>query len=421
MVEAMLLVVLVIFLFLRSLRATLIPFVTIPVSLIGAFFFLYVLGLLHQRADAARHGARDRPGGRRRDRGAGEHLPPHRGRHAAVRRRRCTAAARSRFAVVAMTLTLAAVFAPLAFMTGNTGKLFTEFALTVAAAVLVSGFVALTLTPMMCSKMLRHQASAQRALQLRPSASSVALNNGYRRLADALRCATAGSWSWCSSLVAVAGRLPAQVARSRSSRRSRTAASSSASCSRPRARRWTTPTATRASVEEHVPGGARDPALLRGGRAGPGAARTRSTSRCRFVQLEAVGRAHAQASRQITAQLAPQDVRDHARRARLPGQSALARPELPQPAGAVRGAGATPTRSCDQLVERADGQGARLPGPRQPRQRPQAQQAAAHGRHRPRQGGATSASTSRPSAARSRRCSAGARSRASSAKASSTT
>jgi multidrug efflux pump len=59
------------------------------------------------------------------------------------------------FAVVAMTLTLAAVFAPLAFMTGNTGKLFTEFALTVAAAVVVSGFVALTLTPMMCSRILK--------------------------------------------------------------------------------------------------------------------------------------------------------------------------------------------------------------------------------------------------------------------------
>jgi multidrug efflux pump len=61
------------------------------------------------------------------------------------------------FAVVAMTLTLAAVFAPLAFMTGNTGRLFTEFAFTVAAAVIVSGFTALTLTPMMCSKLLHHE------------------------------------------------------------------------------------------------------------------------------------------------------------------------------------------------------------------------------------------------------------------------
>ncbi|MGS0759287.1 efflux RND transporter permease subunit, partial [Roseateles sp. GG27B] len=60
------------------------------------------------------------------------------------------------FAVLAMTMTLAAVFAPLAFTPGRTGRLFAEFALTLAGAVVVSGFVALTLTPMMCSKLLRH-------------------------------------------------------------------------------------------------------------------------------------------------------------------------------------------------------------------------------------------------------------------------
>jgi multidrug efflux pump len=65
------------------------------------------------------------------------------------------------FAVVAMTLTLAAVFAPLAFTPGRTGRLFGEFALTLAGAVIVSGFVALTLTPMMCSKLLRHNPDAE--------------------------------------------------------------------------------------------------------------------------------------------------------------------------------------------------------------------------------------------------------------------
>ena len=59
--------------------------------------------------------------------------------------------------MIAMTLTLAAVFAPLAFTPGRTGRLFVEFALTLAGAVVVSGFVALTLTPMMCSKLLKHQ------------------------------------------------------------------------------------------------------------------------------------------------------------------------------------------------------------------------------------------------------------------------
>ena len=61
------------------------------------------------------------------------------------------------FAVIAMTITLAAVYAPLAFQTGRTGRLFIEFALALAGAVLVSGFVALTLSPMMCSKLLRHE------------------------------------------------------------------------------------------------------------------------------------------------------------------------------------------------------------------------------------------------------------------------
>ncbi len=60
------------------------------------------------------------------------------------------------FAVVAMTMTLAAVYAPIAFTPGRTGRLFLEFAVTLAGAVVVSGFVALTLTPMMSSKLLKH-------------------------------------------------------------------------------------------------------------------------------------------------------------------------------------------------------------------------------------------------------------------------
>ncbi len=156
MIEAMVLVVAVIFLFLRNWRATLIPFVTIPVSLIGAFIFLYAMGFtinvltllglvlaiglvvddaIVMLENIYRH--------------IEEGMPPV---EAAVK-----GAREIGFAVMAMTLTLVAVFAPLAFAEGNTGKLFTEFAMTVAAAVLVSGFVALTLTPMMASRMLRHE------------------------------------------------------------------------------------------------------------------------------------------------------------------------------------------------------------------------------------------------------------------------
>jgi multidrug efflux pump len=152
--EALLLVVLVIFLFLRSLRATLIPFVTIPVSLIGSFIFLSALGfsiniltllgvilaigLVVDDAIVVLENIH---------RHIEEGMTPFK---AAIQGTREIA-----FAVVAMTITLVSVFTPLAFASGNTGKLFTEFALTVAAAVLVSGFVALTLTPMMCSKLLK--------------------------------------------------------------------------------------------------------------------------------------------------------------------------------------------------------------------------------------------------------------------------
>ena len=177
--EAMVLVTLVIFLFLRSFRATLIPFVTIPVSLIGAFFFLYVfgftiniltllgivlaIGLVVDDAIVVMENIH---------RHIEEGMPPFK---AAIQGSREIA-----FAVVAMTVTLAAVFMPLAFSTGNTGKLFTEFALTVAMAVLVSGFVSLTLTPMMCSKLLKHHAR-HGALYNASEKFFTGVNNGYRR------------------------------------------------------------------------------------------------------------------------------------------------------------------------------------------------------------------------------------------------
>ncbi|MDH3452447.1 MAG: efflux RND transporter permease subunit, partial [Gammaproteobacteria bacterium] len=157
MLEALVLVVLVIFLFLRSVRGTLIPVVTIPVSLIGAFIFLYAMGftiniltllglvlaiglVVDDAIVMLENVHRHVEGG------------------ASPRQAALVGSKEIAFAIIAMTITLAAVFTPLAFMTGNIGRLFSEFALTVASAVLVSGFVALTLTPMMCSKLLRaHQ------------------------------------------------------------------------------------------------------------------------------------------------------------------------------------------------------------------------------------------------------------------------
>jgi multidrug efflux pump len=178
-VEAMILVTLVIFLFLRSFRSTLIPFVTIPVSLIGAAFFLWMfgftiniltllgvvlaIGLVVDDAIVVLENIH---------RHIEEGMPP---LAAAIKGSREIA-----FAVMAMTVTLAAVFVPLVFATGNTGKLFTEFALTVAMAVLVSGFVSLTLTPMMCSKLLKHEARHGRLYNL-SERFFVALNSAYRR------------------------------------------------------------------------------------------------------------------------------------------------------------------------------------------------------------------------------------------------
>ena len=156
--EAVILVVLVIFFFLRNVRASLIPIVTIPVSLIGACGIMYLfgfsintltllamvlaIGLVVDDAivvleNIYRH--------------IEEGMEPI---QAAIK-----GSKEIGFAVVAMTLTLVTVYAPLAFATGRTGRLFIEFALTLAGAVLVSGFVALTLTPMMCSRMLSHQKS----------------------------------------------------------------------------------------------------------------------------------------------------------------------------------------------------------------------------------------------------------------------
>ena len=160
-VEAIVLVALVVFVFLRTMRASIIPLVTIPVSLVGAFALIALagftvntltllalvlaIGLVVDDAivvleNIYRH--------------IEDGMEPF---QAAIRGVREIS-----FAVVAMTLTLAAVFAPLAFTPGRTGRLFGEFALTLAGAVLVSGFVALTLTPMMCSKLLRHNPSPTR-------------------------------------------------------------------------------------------------------------------------------------------------------------------------------------------------------------------------------------------------------------------
>ncbi|CAO3435189.1 efflux RND transporter permease subunit [Azospirillum endophyticum] len=178
--EAIILVVLVIFFFLRSLRATLVPLVTIPVSLIGGFALMYAfgfsintltllsmvlaIGLVVDDAIVMLENI---------FRYVEEGMSPF---QAALKGSREIG-----FAVIAMTITLAAVYAPIGFMTGRTGRLFTEFALTLAGAVIVSGFIALTLSPMMCSKLLKHE--AKHGLLYRAIERFLeGMTNGYRRL-----------------------------------------------------------------------------------------------------------------------------------------------------------------------------------------------------------------------------------------------
>jgi multidrug efflux pump len=181
--EAVILVALVIFVFLRSLRASLIPLVTIPVSLIGAFAIMSLagfsintltllalvlaIGLVVDDAIVVLENIH---------RHIENGMKP---LEAAIK-----GAREIGFAVVAMTLTLAAVYAPVAFTPGRTGRLFAEFALTLAAAVLVSGFVALTLSPMMCSVMLKKQKQHGKVYRAIEAVLS-SISSGYGRMLKA--------------------------------------------------------------------------------------------------------------------------------------------------------------------------------------------------------------------------------------------
>ncbi|MDP1566599.1 MAG: efflux RND transporter permease subunit, partial [Polaromonas sp.] len=178
--EAVGLVALVIFVFLRTFRASIIPIITIPVSLVGTFALMALagftintltllalvlaIGLVVDDAivmleNIFRH--------------IEEGLDPF---SAAIK-----GAREIGFAVITMTATLVAVYAPLAFTPGRTGRLFVEFALALAGAVVVSGFVALTLTPMLCAKLLKHNPKPN-AFDRNMERFLIAVSDSYGRL-----------------------------------------------------------------------------------------------------------------------------------------------------------------------------------------------------------------------------------------------
>jgi multidrug efflux pump len=179
---AFMLVVGIIFLFLRDWRTTFIPVLTIPIALIGAFFVMYVMGfsinvltllgivlaiglvvddtivVLENIYSKIEDGMNPVDAGRR---GTQEIF----------------------FAVIATTVALAAVFLPVIFLQGLTGRLFREFGIVVAGAVIISSFVALTLTPMLCTRMLKAR-QKHNAFYRATEPFFVWMNEGYNRLLE---------------------------------------------------------------------------------------------------------------------------------------------------------------------------------------------------------------------------------------------
>jgi len=162
LVEAMLLVTLVVFLFLESWRATLIPILAVPVSIIGSFLGLQLLGfsintltlfglvlaigiVVDDAIVVIENTERIMEE---------EHLPPRLAADKAIRQ--------VAGALVAIVLSLCAVFVPVAFLGGITGALFKEFAMAIVIAVVISGIVALTLTPALCAALLKRSTAETR-------------------------------------------------------------------------------------------------------------------------------------------------------------------------------------------------------------------------------------------------------------------
>lgn len=152
------LVVLVIFLFLRDMAATVIPSLALPVAIIGTFAAMYVLGYSLDNLSLM---ALTLSVGFVIDDAVVvlENIVRHREMGESPMEAALNGSREIGFTIVSMTLSLVAVFIPMLFMGGLIGKLFHEFAVTIAVAILVSGFVSLSLTPMLCSRFL--QASHQ--------------------------------------------------------------------------------------------------------------------------------------------------------------------------------------------------------------------------------------------------------------------
>jgi multidrug efflux pump len=160
-IEAVIIVIVVIFLFLGSLRSVLIPAIAVPLSLVGALFLMLLMGftinLLTLLAMVLAIGIVVDDAII-----VLENIHRHIEEGLSPQQAALVGARELAWPVVAMTTTLVAVYLPIGFQGGLTGVLFTEFAFTLAGAVLLSGVIALTLTPMMCAKILKAHAEGSK-------------------------------------------------------------------------------------------------------------------------------------------------------------------------------------------------------------------------------------------------------------------
>jgi len=199
--EAFILVIIIIFLFLRDWRVTLVPCIVIPVSLIGAFFVMYLAGfsinVLSMLAIVLSVGLvvddaivmteniyiRIEKG-----------MSP---KEAGIE-----GSKEIFFAVISTTITLIAVFFPIVFMEGSTGRLFREFSIVVSGSVIISSFAALTFTPMLATKILKRR-KEKNWFYRKTEPFFVGLNNGYSKLLDAFL--RKRRWSWVITAITLIG------------------------------------------------------------------------------------------------------------------------------------------------------------------------------------------------------------------------
>ncbi|KAA9332386.1 efflux RND transporter permease subunit [Hymenobacter busanensis] len=200
-IEAFILVVVIIFLFLRDWRSTIIPMVAIPVSLVGIFFVMYLLnfsvnvlttlaivlaiGLVVDDAIVVLENIYARI-----EAGEEPMEAAHKGSNEIF------------FAIVSTTIVLAAVFLPVVFLSGITGRLFREFGIVVAGSVLISAFVSLTLTPMMSSRLLKRQ-ETHNWFYRKTEPFFEALTNGYKSSLESFLQNRV--WAWLMVAATVGG------------------------------------------------------------------------------------------------------------------------------------------------------------------------------------------------------------------------